>query len=227
MGRHSNTKQLAFFGATLLLAACADETTLPTGPAEPGASLAASQIAARYSTAEVIEPAQARPALSADASEATASASGGGHLLGQFFPGVPVQFGFTAIQRDPSGDADGSYDFSTAVNGQAIKIHGRITCMTTDPANPNRAWIGGVITKNDSEHPLYTGPTSQVGRDSWFRVVDYGEGGNASQPDRATFIFVEPTGGFTSARAFCDSRLWFPEDRLTNPLLRGNIQVRQ
>jgi hypothetical protein len=176
---------------------------------------------------EVIGPAQATRASSVQASGTKVSASGGGHFLGQFFFGVPVQFGFTAVQRDASGDADGSYHFSAAVNGQAIEIHGRITCMTTDPANPNRAWMGGVITKNESEHPLFTGPTSQVGRDSWFRVVDYGEGTNASQPDRATFVFVEPTGGFTSARAFCDSRLWFPEDRVTNPLLHGNIQVRQ
>jgi hypothetical protein len=176
---------------------------------------------------EVIGPTQPSSALSAHASAATASASGGGHFLGEFFFGVPVQFGFIAIQRDLSGNAVGSYHFSTVVDGQAIKIQGRVTCMTTDPANPNRAWIGGVITKNESEHPLYTGPTSQVGRDSWFRVVDYGKGGKASQPDRATFVFVEPTGGFTSARAFCDSRLWFPEDRLTNPVLQGNIRVRQ
>jgi hypothetical protein len=176
-------------------------------------------------TPEPIGPAPAPPALRAAASGVTARASGGGHLLGEFSLGVPVQFAFTAVQRDPSGDADGSYHFSATVDGLGVEIHGRITCMTTDPANPNRAWLGGVITKNASAHPLYTGPTSQVGRDSWFRVVDYGEGAGASQPDRATLVFVEPTGGFTSARAFCESRLWFPGDRVTNPLRDGNIQV--
>ena len=175
---------------------------------------------------EVIGPAPAPLALTAHASGATARASGGGHFFGQFFFGVPVQFAFTAIQRDPAtGAADGRYHFSSTVDGLAIEIHGRITCMTVDPDNPGRAWMGGVITKNESAHPLYTGPTSQVGRDSWFRVVDYGEGVNASQADRASLVFVEPTGGFASARAFCDARLWFPEDRITNPLLSGNIQV--
>jgi hypothetical protein len=174
---------------------------------------------------EVIGPEPAPPAWSAHANGVTAKASGGGHFFGQFFFGVPVQFAFTAVQRDPSGDAHGNFHFSTTVDGLAIDIHGRITCMTTDPANPGRAWMGGVITKNTSEHPAYTGPTSQVGRDSWFRVVDYGEGASASQPDRASSIFVEPTGGFTSARAFCEAQLWFPEDRFTNPLLHGNIQV--
>ena len=175
---------------------------------------------------EAIGPEPAPLALSAHADGVTAHASGGGHFFGQFFFGVPVRFAFTAIQRDPAtGDADGRYHFSSTVNGQAIEIQGRITCMTVDPENPGRAWMGGVITKNESEHPFYTGPTSQVGRDSWFRVVDYGEGANASQPDRASLAFVEPTGGFTSARDFCDARLWFPEDRITNPLLSGNIQV--
>lgn len=175
---------------------------------------------------EVLGPETAPLVLSAHADGGTARASGGGHLFGQFFFGVPVQFAFTAIQRDPiTGDADGHYHFSSTVNGQTIEIHGRITCMTVDPENPGRAWMGGVITTNESEHPLYTGPTSQVGRDSWFRVVDYGEGANVSQADRASFVFVEPTGGFSSARDFCDARLWFPEDRITNPLLSGNVQV--
>lgn len=176
-------------------------------------------------TSDVTGPEPATPAWSAHDNGVTARASGGGHFFGQFFFGVPVQFAFTAVQRNLAGDADGSYHFSTTVDGLAIEIHGRITCMTTDPANPGRAWMGGVITKNTSEHPVFTGPTSQVGRDSWFRVVDYGEGASALQPDRATFSFVEPTGGFTSARDFCDSRLWFAEDRVTNPLLDGNVQV--
>lgn len=176
---------------------------------------------------EVIGPAPAPLALSAHASGVTARASGGGHFVGQFFPGAPGQFAFTALQRDPAtGDADGRYHFSSTVDGLAVDIRGRITCMTVDPENPGRAWMGGVITKNVSEHPLYAGPTGQVGRESWFRVVDYGEGAKASQPDRVSFIFVEPTGGFTRARDFCDARLWFPEDRLTNPVRNGNIQVR-
>ena len=153
-------------------------------------------------------------------------AGGGGHFVGLFFPGAPGRFAFAARQRDPaSGDADGRYRFSGVIDGLSVEIQGRITCMTVDPQNPGRAWMGGVITRNRSEHPLYTGPTSQPGRDSWFRVVDYGEGAGASQPDRVSFIFVEPTGGFTRARDFCDARLWFPEDRLTNPLSGGNIQV--
>jgi quercetin dioxygenase-like cupin family protein len=54
MGRHSITTRLAFLGAILLLAACADETTPPTGP---DASLAASPIAAQHSAADLVQQA--------------------------------------------------------------------------------------------------------------------------------------------------------------------------
>ena len=82
-----------------------------------------------------------------------------------------------------------------------------------------------MITKNESEHPSFMGENSRVGKDAWFRVVDYGEGGSASQPDRTTMIFLEPAGGFRSAQEFCQGQLWLPDDRLTNRLLNGNIQV--
>ena len=176
---------------------------------------------------EVVGPEPAAPALSGHSRGVTAWAIGGGTFSGDFFPGAPGRFAFVAVQRDAAtGDAHGHYSFASTIDGQAVEIHGRITCMTVDPANPGRAWMGGVITRNRSKHPQYTGPTSQVGRESWFRVVDYGEGAHASEADRASFIFVEPTGGFTTGQAFCDARLWFPEDRLTNPVLRGNIHVR-
>jgi hypothetical protein len=176
--------------------------------------------------AQAIGPDSSAPsARIAFANGVTARASGGGHFHNPAF-GVDVQFAFTAVQRDPSGDATGNFHFSaTSLTGQAIDVHGSITCVTTDPENPRRAWMGGVITKNKSEHPVFTGETSQVGRDAWFRVVDYGEGANATQADRATMIFFEPAGGFTSAEGFCQSQLWFPDDRLTNALLNGNIQV--
>jgi quercetin dioxygenase-like cupin family protein len=44
-------KQLAHLGAILLLAACADESSQPTGPAEAAASFAASHGAAPHTTA--------------------------------------------------------------------------------------------------------------------------------------------------------------------------------
>lgn len=166
---------------------------------------------------------RAAPMTAGASAAVTDSASGGGHFHNPAF-GVDVQFAFTAVKRSASGHAVGNYHFMS-VDGLSINIHGRVDCMTTDPENPGRAWMGGVITRNESEHPAFQGENSRVGKDAWFRVVDYGHGGSASQPDRTTMIFFEPAGGFTSAQQFCQAQLWFPEDRLTNPLSNGNIRV--
>jgi hypothetical protein len=159
----------------------------------------------------------------------TARASGGGHITDPGDPRVEWHFAFTALQRDPSGEADGNFQFSTSVEGQAIDFHVSVTCLVTDPAN-GRAWIGGTITKNASERaPFKDGAIYQEGQPAWFRVADYGEGSGAPKEDRATRIFFTGTGGFTTADAFCHSGLWpivAGEERLTSPLLNGNIQVK-
>ena len=202
--------------AGLLLAGCdTPRLTSPTAGIDPDA------------VPQWTVPAPAT-ALSVWANGVTARAGGGGHFHLTLSSGLDtdVQFAFTAVQRDASGDANGNFHFASSPEGMALNIHGYITCMTTDPANPGRAWMGGVITKNESQHPAFVGETKEVGDDAWFRVVDYGEGGNALQPDRTTSIFFEPTGNFHSGREFCDGQLWFANDRVTNPLLNGNIQVK-
>lgn len=151
----------------------------------------------------------------------TASATGGGHVD----LGVPVKFSFSAVQRDPSGEATGQLRFSTELGGLAIDFRGRVTCMTTDPENA-RAWIGGVVTRNDSEHPGFTGEIHDVGRDIWFRVVDYGQGGSAPQADRTTFVGFEGARGIITSEEYCAARLWLDDDVGTGPLTSGNIQVR-
>ena len=159
----------------------------------------------------------------------TARATGGGHITDPGDPRVEWQFAFAALQRDPSGEADGNFHFSTSVDGQAIDFHARVTCLVTDPAN-GRAWIGGTITKNASERaPFKEGAIYQEGQPAWFRAADYGEGSGAPKEDRGTRIFFTGTGGFLTADAFCHSGLWpivAGEERLTSPLLAGNIQVK-
>lgn len=149
------------------------------------------------------------------------STSGGGH----FDAGVDVKFGYGALQTSATGDGVGHAHHSTAVGGLLIEFDTRVTCVTFDAAN-HRAWIGGIITRNASEHPAFTGDIHQVGRDIWFRVVDYGEGGNATQADRATFVGFEGSAGIITSEEYCATQPWPDNDERTNPVTQGNLQVR-
>lgn len=159
-------------------------------------------------------------ALSASPRGGNAIAAGGGH----FDAGVPVQFSFSAVQRDPSGDATGRFHFSADLGGLKIEFHARVTCMTADLDN-RRAWIAGVITQNNSEHPGFTTEVHEVGKDIWFRAVDYGQGAQALQPDRTTFVGFEGAAGIITSPEYCEARIWPDDDARTGPLLDGNIQV--
>lgn len=154
-----------------------------------------------------------------------ARATGGGH----FDAGVDVVFSFAAIQLGPGDNATGRLRFSTVLGGLAIEFGGRVTCLAVDPVN-GRAWVGGVITSNTSEHPSFTTAIHQVDHDIWFRVVDYGEGRNASQADRMTFVGFEGSAGIPTSAAYCIARIWpgpptDPVDARTGPVTQGNIQV--
>lgn len=147
------------------------------------------------------------------------SATGGG----QYDAGVIVQFSMSATQR-ADGTAEGRFHHKTALGGLPIEFHGTVTCMAVDRAN-GRAWIGGVVTKNNSEHASFTTPIHDVGRDIWFRVLDSGEG--QSDADRTTFVGFEGGGGIATSAEYCAAQIWPndpPNDR-TSPLTAGNIQV--
>ncbi|NIU75387.1 MAG: hypothetical protein GWN71_17950, partial [Gammaproteobacteria bacterium] len=47
--------------------------------------------------------------------------------------------------------------------------------------------------------PGFQEDVHQPGRDIWFRVVDYGEGENATQPDRSTFVGFEGDAGIITS----------------------------
>jgi len=155
-----------------------------------------------------------------------ASATGAGH----FNAGVDVTFAFFALQFGPGTRAFGLFHFETVLGGFDVEFQARVTCMAVDPVT-NRAWIGGVVTKNRSNHPSFTTPIHQVGRDIWFRMVDYGEGSTATQPDRSTFVGFEGAAGIITSEEYCAARIWPGPpadvvDARTNPVTSGNINVR-
>ena len=150
----------------------------------------------------------------------TAGTSGSGtySLLGT----TPTDFEYSAFAHQ-NGTVGGELHVSTVFQGFVIDFTGDVICVTDDPAN-GRAWIGAVITSNGSTHPSFTTPRTQVGKDIWFRVVDYGEGA-AAAADRATFVGFEGDAGFLTSLDYCAGQPWPDLDARTWPVTDGNIQV--
>lgn len=175
-----------------------------------------------------VDPAQSAERFEADVGPSTqsgiqASATGGGHFT---IAGVlDVQFSMSAVQTSPDGSATGRARHSIDFEGELVEFHTRVTCVTFD-AGTGRAWIGGVITRNNSTHPAFLSDVHEVGDDIWFRVVDYGEGEGAGQPDRSTFVGFEGSAGIITSEEYCETRPWPEGDARTNPVTEGNIQVR-
>jgi hypothetical protein len=147
--------------------------------------------------------------------------TGGGRLL--VSGSIETAFTFNAVQTG-TGGAEGRLHYALTLEGLPAEFYGRVTCFAVNPVT-HRAWVGGVVTENLSQHPSYTTPRTQVGRDIWFRVVDNGEGSDAV-PDRSTFVGFEGDRGILTSAEYCARKLWVDGDVGTHPVTAGNIQVR-
>lgn len=150
------------------------------------------------------------------------STSGGGKA--QLPPGFSaLSFSFTAGLKS-DGRATGQFRQFYESEGLTVDFAGEVTCVSFDPVT-NRAWIGGVVTRNSSTEPAVRQPQHDVGRDVWFRVVDNGE---AQSPDDRTTVFgFEPgPGGIITSAEYCERQLWTANDANTWAVTEGNIQVR-
>jgi hypothetical protein len=148
---------------------------------------------------------------------ANAAATGGGHFLFSGF--LDVQFGFSAVAK-ADGSAQGSFHQSYTLEGSTTSYWGTVTCLSVDTVN-HRAWIGGVLTKVQSDDPA----ARLVGEEVWFRVVDYDDDEPGADPaDRSTVFGFTPL--FESSAAYCAGRPWPADDARTWPVIAGNIDVR-
>src|SRR5437868_8382718 len=97
-----------------------------------------------------------------------ASASGASHLTLHDVFGLQTlelkSFTFEA-KRQTDGSVAGRYDYRDVEDGVPFDASGPVTCMVV---HGNHAWVGGSIAA--SNDPTY------VGQDSWFQVIDNGEG---------------------------------------------------
>lgn len=161
-------------------------------------------------------------AQQADSNKGVVAAStGGGHFL--VSGALDVAFSFSAKHKR-DGSANGQFRFTVELGGLPIDFHGEVICLTVDSAN-GRAWVGGVVTQNNSEHPSFTRDINEPGRDVWFRVLDSGEG-KGSDMDRSTFLGFEGGGGIITSEEYCDAAIWPDDNERTSPVTQGNIQVR-
>lgn len=149
-----------------------------------------------------------------------ASTTGGGTLL--VGGALEVSFQFNAIGRE-DGSAGGRLFYSVVVGGQLVEFEGAVTCVTVDAEN-DRAWVGGVVTANNSENAGWLTDVHEVGDDIWFRVHDAGEG-SPPNGDRSTFVGFEGAAGIITSAEYCATQPWPDADAGTNPLVQGNIQV--
>lgn len=152
-----------------------------------------------------------------------ASATGGGHyVIGFVGDPLDVKFSMSANQLE-DGSASGHFQHEVIFGGLLVDFSGVVTCVSVD-SEAGRAWIGGIVTKNRSEHPAFTEERHDPGRDIWFRVLDSGEG--QAEPDRSTFVGFEGDAGFITSQAYCDEMPWPEDNARTSPVTEGNIQVR-
>jgi hypothetical protein len=151
-----------------------------------------------------------------------AGTTGGG--VYRFANTADVRFDYNAIATG-RGNATGHLSQSFVFGGELIEFRGRVTCFSVD-STTGRAWIGGVVTENNSTHPQFTTPRTQPGRDIWFRVLDGGEGANAAEPDRSTISGFEGDRGIITSADYCAAQLWVDGNANTHPVTEGNIKVR-
>jgi hypothetical protein len=164
----------------------------------------------------------AQPALSQQVGEDQVDARATGR--GVFsLAGLNVDFAFRATQEGGEAAHGKFHQRADEGGGLIIDFDATVTCLAVDPVN-HRAWIGGVVTENESTDPDYMTAINQPGQDIWFRVLDGGDGPGAT--DRSTFLGFQNPLGFLTSAAYCAARPWPADNMRTWPVTSGELSVR-
>jgi len=136
-----------------------------------------------------------------------------------------ADFSFAVFGR-ANGTAVGFFHQRRESGGLVVEFTGRAICLTTDPAFPGRARIGGIVTENKSTHPSFLTENHAVGAHVWFRITDSRSNGDPA--DASTTYGFKPTLVNTSqeycALPFTGLPAWNPASIF--PLAQGFIDVR-
>lgn len=142
---------------------------------------------------------------------------------GAVIPGADIELELNALLQADGGARGSTSYFAdlTAFGLGIIDVEFDVTCVTID-TDLGRAWIGGVVTANNSTNETFDeDPVRQPGRDVWFRIEDNGNGGSGTL-DLSTQLGFE--GGLTdTSEEFCNQRPWPAPP--PHPLVSGNFSV--
>lgn len=134
---------------------------------------------------------------------------------------IPSHFAISARVRQ-NGSVAGNFTWFVETAGGTVDMDGEVTCLPVN-VELGRAWIGGVVTRNESTLGGFQQDRHQPGRDIWFRVADRSPGGSG-EPDRSTATAgFEGGAGIDTSEEYCELMIW-PNDGV--PVLSGNLTVR-
>jgi len=138
--------------------------------------------------------------------------------------GVPnLTFNLNALGYG-DGKGSGTFRQRRETVGGVVDFTAEVICLTIDKVN-RRAWVGGLVTKNNSTDPAFMTTIHEVGDHVWFRMVDY-KRKDSDPVDRSTTLGFEGAAGFLTSPAYCAGKPWPAADARTFPVLKGDISVR-
>lgn len=124
------------------------------------------------------------------------------------------------IKRLGNDPLTGKFHMVRPRAGFIVDFTGEVTCIAVDPVN-RRAWIGGVVTANNSNDPNHSLAIHQPGRDVWFRIHD----GVGVDADRSSVLGFEGAAGIITSADYCAARLWTDGNVNAFEVTRGDIQI--
>lgn len=208
---------LALSASACALSGCAPKDATTDAP--DAAPAAATQKAATSEMKEIAPAKPAAPAVENALPEDTqATAFGKGAL--ERADGKIASFEFDA-NYTRSGPVSGRIDYTVFLDEGKIELNARVTCGHYDMTT-KRAWVGGEIKANRSNHAEYKDGRFAVGQPVWFRFEE-----SDTHPDPAAQISdlrFAGDDGFDSAKDFCAQKPW-PADGMTDLSAQGAVII--
>ncbi|MFK8014828.1 MAG: hypothetical protein AB8G17_05275 [Gammaproteobacteria bacterium] len=206
---------LALGASAIAMTACAPKDAPTDAPdAAPAAT------AEKATMQDMKEIAAATPAVVENAmpEDTQATAFGKGAL--ERADGKLASFEFDANYTS-SGAVTGRIDYTVFLDEGKIELNAKVTCGHYDMTT-KRAWVGGEVKANRSNHAEYKDGRFAVGQPVWFRFEE-----SETHPDPAAQISdlrFAGDDGFDNAKSFCDEKPW-STDGLTDLSSQGAVII--